>query len=247
MNKFLLLLLAHLIADFPFQTNWVFKMRQKYRWGGWIHILIHTITTTILLTPYLHHYQTWIVIGIITITHYTIDQMKKPTIWHFFMDQLLHLGVILMCALGLRGLTTQYIPSPLNYFFLNNNLLMLLIGFFTATFAGTIFIYFIKITWREDYTNRPILIYEKVSGVLDRGIVYISLMAGIYLNPLYILVAILPPLIRIVLWQKRRIEEGHFKDVYFHDIITSFIYTIAIAVITFAIIEYILPHYYSPL
>jgi len=247
MNIFLLLLLSFLIADYPFQTNWVFQIRLKYKWGKWIHVFIHTITTTIFLTPYLHHYQSWLVILIITVTHYIIDHMKKPIIWLFFLDQIMHLGVIIACALALRGSTPMYLPDILTRFFLNNYILMFLIGFFTATFAGTIFIYFTKLTWRSDYKNRPILTYEKVSGALDRGIVYVSLMAGIYIHPLYLIVMITPLIIRIYLWQRMKTEEGHHKDVYLQDIIVSFIYTVVVAFIIFACIKYILPNYSPPL
>ncbi|MGQ9706995.1 MAG: DUF3307 domain-containing protein [bacterium] len=246
MNIFLLLLLSFLIADFPFQTNWVFNIRNKYNWGKWVHVSIHTITTTIFLTPYLYQYQTWLIIFIITITHYIIDHMKKPNIWLFFLDQIMHLGVITICALALRGLTPMFLPDVLTKFFLNNYLLMFLIGFFTATFAGTIFIYFTKLTWRENYKNRPILTYEKVSGALDRGIVYSAFIAGIYLNLLYLIVMISPIIIRLYLWQKMKTEEGHFKDVYLHDIIVSFVFTVIIAFIVYACIRYILPNYSPP-
>jgi len=247
MNIFLLLLLAFLIADYPFQTNWVFNVRVKYKWGKWVHVFIHTITTTIFLTPYLNHYQSWLVILIITATHYIIDHMKKPNIWLFFLDQMMHLGVIIVCALAMRGLLPMTLPDILNKFFLNNYILMFLIGFFTATFAGTIFIYFTKLTWRSDYKNRPILTYEKVSGTLDRGIVYISFMAGIYLNPLYFIVIIAPIVIRLYLWQKMKKSDGHFKDVFLHDIIVSLIYTIVVSFVILACFKYILPYYSPPL
>lgn len=53
------LLLAHLLADFPFQTNWIYAQKLKSIWGVILHCGIVTLFNIIFLFPYLHLPQVW--------------------------------------------------------------------------------------------------------------------------------------------------------------------------------------------
>ena len=50
------LLLGHLSADFPLQTNWVYRLKNR-RWAGvLLHTAIHCVVTAVLLSDSLTHW-----------------------------------------------------------------------------------------------------------------------------------------------------------------------------------------------
>lgn len=98
------LLLAHLIGDFLLQpARWVIhkeanKIKSKYLY---LHVLVHAAITMLLLWDY----SNWKLVVVIVISHYFIDLGKlysnklfKNSSFPFFIDQLLHLIVLYVCA-----------------------------------------------------------------------------------------------------------------------------------------------------
>ena len=97
MTIFFTLLLAHLIADFPLQTNWIYAMKLKSNVGLVIHVLIHLIITSLLIREPLTH---WPLLAIIGTLHFLFDWLKLryPTqkqVPGFLTDQALHLSALL--------------------------------------------------------------------------------------------------------------------------------------------------------
>lgn len=97
-----ILILAHLLADFVFQSDWVaIKKREKisylFRHAFWV-ILTYFISTSIFFS-----YRLVIIIFVISIAHFFINlckiklekKEKIAEIHLFFLDQLLHFIVIL--------------------------------------------------------------------------------------------------------------------------------------------------------
>ncbi|WP_313215285.1 DUF3307 domain-containing protein [Soonwooa sp.] len=101
---FLPLILAHLLGDFVFQPNaWVKDKEQKKLASTYlyIHVLLHTILSFVFLWN-LHYWWIALLVGI---THFVIDaaklQFQKPKnkrLW-FFIDQFLHIAVIIALSL----------------------------------------------------------------------------------------------------------------------------------------------------
>jgi hypothetical protein len=239
MNIFLLLVLAHLIADFPLQTNFIFKARNKFKYGGLLHILMHTISNIFFLTPYLLYYQTWLGICGIILSHFFIDKMKKENIYKFALDQILHIMIIIIVSIGLKGLKPAFIYGDIDRFFFNNKLLLIIIGFILSTFFSTILIYFIKLTWFKNYGKTPIETYEKLSGFLDRGFVYLIVVLSLFYKKYYFLsLGIIPFMIRIFIWARMRGDEKGYKNIYLADIIIGFLITLLISGGIYSIIEF---------
>ncbi len=105
------LILAHILGDFILQPNhWVsdketHKYKSKYLY---FHVLIHGILTLLFLWKF--NIQGVTMVGIIMITHYLIDLMKltlqkenTKRMW-FFLDQFLHLLVLMILFLLYEGL-----------------------------------------------------------------------------------------------------------------------------------------------
>ena len=76
MFLFYRLLLAHIIADFPLQTNQIFKIKTNTEWGVLIHTLIVLIFSILFAFPYLEDIKVIIVIVVIFLSHTVIDKLK---------------------------------------------------------------------------------------------------------------------------------------------------------------------------
>jgi len=95
-DTFALLLVAHLLSDFVFQTDWI-ASRKKQLWGLLLHVAIVAVATGVLIghwsSPLL-----WIVVA----THFLIDWMKTllpVRLWSLLADQALHLAVLMAGAM----------------------------------------------------------------------------------------------------------------------------------------------------
>src|SRR4029079_4542500 len=94
------LFLAHLIADYPLQTNWLGQA--KRHWPGLtIHVAIHLLVLLVICLPYTG--LLWPYLLALAATHFAIDAFKnflarRRPHWvngPYLFDQLLHLISIL--------------------------------------------------------------------------------------------------------------------------------------------------------
>jgi hypothetical protein len=107
MNLFWLLALAHLIGDFPLQTDRVFYYKSNIRWGLWVHVGICTACNLLLTIPYLRYPAFWLILAGLTISHYIYDRSKirltdtgiSDNFSLFFIDQVLHFSTVFAAAL----------------------------------------------------------------------------------------------------------------------------------------------------
>ena len=114
------LILAHLIADFPFQTKAIIIAKKRLP-GRLLHVGIHTATMLILL-PGLLKVDTgrWgMIIVLVTVAHFAIDSWKnraderwpERSVRWYLIDQLLHLLSILLASITLSNENTSpFIP-----------------------------------------------------------------------------------------------------------------------------------------
>lgn len=104
------LLLAHLFADFPLQTNGLAKLKKESLTGVFLHVLVYITITTLFLV---HPQRYWMLILGLGITHFLIDALKtryKQTFepYYFVFDQCLHfLSIAIATYLALF-----YYPHP---------------------------------------------------------------------------------------------------------------------------------------
>jgi len=104
---FWFLLLAHFIADYPLQTNWI--VVNKNRSGVlFLHVLIHFLVSLIFVLIYAR--EVWPFVILLAIIHFLIDTGKyyfnktRPNwvVAPYFIDQSIHL-VSLVCIAVLMG------------------------------------------------------------------------------------------------------------------------------------------------
>jgi hypothetical protein len=104
MQLFLYLLLAHALADFPFQPDRLVAMKRKGWAGLVIHVLIVTLITGALAwgkTPYW-----WLWTATVGVSHIATDQLRtfflkdagRKGLLYFLGDQAIHVVVIILSA-----------------------------------------------------------------------------------------------------------------------------------------------------
>lgn len=227
---FLWLTAAFLIADYPLQSNLVFAIRFKYKFGGLLHVAIHALAGLFLLYPYLSHWEIWLAFGATIVLHYFIDTVSKKNIFMWLADQGSHIALIVGVALICRNLQPIQLPDAIAKYYFDTSFALYVIGYVAATFAGTILIFFVKSTFRSDYEARPILLYEKTTGVISRAIVVTAIILGFKVTPAFFFISPVPDLLRLYQVVTLRNEENHYKDVFPSDIVISFLYAAAIGV-----------------
>lgn len=100
MNLLLTLLIAHLFADFPLQTNALARRKEKHWTGVFLHVLVHLLVMALLID---NRSQYWPLILGIGVAHFAIDGMKllcpgTKGIAYFLFDQALHLGTLVLAS-----------------------------------------------------------------------------------------------------------------------------------------------------
>jgi hypothetical protein len=86
------LLLAHLFADFPLQTNALAKLKKVSLTGVFIHVLVYVLITALVIREPARY---WALIGGLGIVHFLIDSLKTRyqqslETFYFVIDQCLH-------------------------------------------------------------------------------------------------------------------------------------------------------------
>lgn len=162
MNVFWLLILAHLIADFPLQSDKVYAIRLNCKWGFLLHIGIYFITNLIVSFPLLKFSAFWFAVLFLTATHLVEDWLKvaltkktvQDSIFIFLIDQLIHLFLIWLASFVLFKIPE---PEISNQFMANNfynqKSLLILIALVFSVFSGGILIYYIRKCIHQIKTN----------------------------------------------------------------------------------------------
>ena len=100
MNLLLTLLIAHLFADFPLQTNTLARLKEKYWRGVFLHVLVHIVVMALLIDQPAQYWPLLLGIGGV---HFIIDAIKllypgAKGIAYFLLDQALHGSTLWLAA-----------------------------------------------------------------------------------------------------------------------------------------------------
>jgi hypothetical protein len=115
-SAFAALLLAHLLADFPFQSEWIIRNKGQRLSALLVHGIIHYVLAwaCLLFTGQMRFFSVWnqSVLLSCVLLHLLIDKTKSILIargvvpdngWTFLADQFLHLVTLTFTALLLTG------------------------------------------------------------------------------------------------------------------------------------------------
>ena len=202
------LYLAHCLADFPFQTNFIFRLKQRGGKGVLLHALIVVLCCLMLSWPFLTIPQLLGFIALIGISHFIQDTLKLKfsnpgsQFWLYILDQLFHLGVIaLILFTGLKNLhPPPDITNSIARFYSNDQLMLLLIVLILVTYNGYFLIESFKISFRNGAGKQDGL--EKRFGMFERALIASSFISGDHILLLLPLALLLRPLVFLLLKNK---------------------------------------------
>ena len=231
MHLFYRLLLAHIIADFPLQTNQIFKVKTNTEWGVLIHTLIVLLFSILFAFPYLENLKVLIILLIIFLSHTVIDKLKMEyskktkdqSMRILLFDQALHLTII---AILTFSFTESYLlSSPFNSVFLNylidvyNNdiFIISLIGYIASVFFIPILLMHIG---EEDIPDNPKKLKEhkilsiKITEnqILDKFYRLFLTLSAQYLDDKYIIIIFI--CFVIISFIPYRVSEERIEKVY---------------------------------
>lgn len=173
---FLKLFFVHLVGDYVLQFGFLAEGKERYKlksWHVWAHVLIHGVLVHVVL-------QTWWITLATLLTHGAIDACKihyqreeNGRTW-FFMDQLMHLLVIIGIVAWAYPPTTAWVGA----WFSDN--LALLIGVIFVTKPAKYLVGTFISRWQPDSTGEE----DSLSGagawigVIERLMVFLFVIMG---------------------------------------------------------------------
>lgn len=113
------LLLAHLFADFPLQTNGLAKLKKKSLTGVFLHVLVYVAITAWTIQDAMNYWPLIVGLGVV---HFLIDAVKirlPKTVetFYFVIDQCLHflsIAIATLIALHVWAVPPQSVlPNPI--------------------------------------------------------------------------------------------------------------------------------------
>ncbi len=169
MDLFLLLVTAHLVSDYPLQTDWVYLRKIKSFLGGLWHAGITLLVHLFFLLPYIADPRVVTALVISVVIHQCQDYTKILTcerpriciISCYLLDQLLHVAMAgLLAYLFINTFNPTPVANPALIFFWHEPIwagLIAAIAF--ASFALEVTLFVIRrakdptLLLRRNYTN----------------------------------------------------------------------------------------------
>ena len=183
-------MLAHVIGDFPLQTDAIFRLKTKHPWGVLPHVFICTVMNIIVLIPYLSSRYAWIAIIFLGVVHTVLDRTKisvaekiaKDNFAQFLIDQLLHVLSIWLTALWLSNsidASAFEVSGPLA----NRDFIIQLAALIFAAFGGVPIIFYAKkyVTSRNVEATASAIypaFIKRIPGYFERFLATLSIIWG---------------------------------------------------------------------
>lgn len=177
MMLFVKLILAHLLGDFIFQSSRWVAHKREHKLGSpyvYIHFLIHGVLVFLFT-------QSWYITLIITATHAIIDITKLLTLsqgnsrrW-FFVDQMLHLAVIMAVVGWVSGTSLNIIRGWII------NHMVIITGIIFLTIPSSVVIKKVISRWDPDPDDDSPDSLDKAGsyiGIIERLFVFTFVMIG---------------------------------------------------------------------
>ena len=184
MTLLALLILAHLLADYPLQIGALFRLRLRSVWGDIIHGLVFGVVATLLLWP--PPPLLAVGIAILTFIHIVIDRYKMwlvnvgaDNVWIFLADQALHLAALV--AVGICYLQINHAPSGFLIEHLEPivpEIIFYAIGYVITIFVSPILLYYLAQTFFPDTKDSQLSPLRRILGGGERAVVTTAVICG---------------------------------------------------------------------
>lgn len=170
-ETFAALLLAHTLADFLFQTNWMVQNKRNVT-PMLAHITV-VLATAVVTTGTLHP-----LIFVLAAVHMAIDAIKAscfpPGLRPFLIDQAAHLASLIAVTLLLPQLWSLGIWANMPWL---ASAMVVLAGLLLVTQTGGYAVGMLMQPWVDD-TPTGLRHGGRVIGTLERGLIYLLILTG---------------------------------------------------------------------
>lgn len=179
------IILAHLLGDFVFQSNDLIHKKYKTWRGSFEHVCIIAAFTAVFLFPYWKHSETWMVVGLIFSVHFVQDILKvehdvhfnpKKSTLPFFLDQILHLSLIVYLSTLFVDLAPLALPSWAEELYFSKYLVIYWIGLVLFSYTFDITLY----QFARKKSKKPLKYKSDFSGMVKR-LLYFSIAYVLFL------------------------------------------------------------------
>ena len=199
------IILAHILGDFPLQTDTIYHLKVRSRLGGLAHGAVFIILNLLLGWPYLGNKLILAYLIGIGLIHAVIDRMKisfkgrytqGETIITFLSDQFVHIALIALVIPMTTRLAPLTILSPrgLAGLYYNNKFIFFAIAYSFVSYGGFIFSAAFKNTFSKSTISvSSIPEFQKRYGFVER--ILITLLIMTWSPLLTIVIAAAPRLI----------------------------------------------------
>ena len=178
---FVLLILAHLLGDFILQPDsWV--VHKEKNKAKSIYLYIHVFIHAALTFLFLWNLEFWWIVLIIGVTHYIIDAAKlifqkqnNKKLW-FFIDQALHISVILGIVIYLNGINFENL--------INERSILFFTGLVFLTLPTSVLIRNLLSAWspitidHSKIQTESLVHAGKYIGILERVLVFVFIIVN---------------------------------------------------------------------
>ncbi len=224
MLLFLKLYLAHLIADFLLQPNWIARNKKNIPRLA-LHSLIHFVVTIALVNFGLTK-RLLLILILLAILHAISDYLKAKLTrddWlAFTVDQLVHLLLIIVAAIWLSAKASENAQTIIGILLNSKKLYLYLCVYVATTFGGGYFVqkisqYFMREIGETLAAEKPGLPKAgKYIGWLERSLVLTFVLAG-YPDGVGLLLAAKA----LVRYPEIKDDKGHFAEYFLVGTLTS--------------------------
>ncbi len=191
MALFWLWVLAHLIGDFPLQTDRVFYYKYNFRWGILIHIGITALCNIFFTLPFWRYPSYWFLIAAMAGLHLIYDRSKidltkrglEDNTLLFLFDQFLHFATIYLACRAFYWLNPGEVV-PLSGFWADVRTLQILSAIVLIVFAIAPVNYFLINDYYHYIRKLPRLhwpfprVSERIWGYFERGLLAVAILFG---------------------------------------------------------------------
>lgn len=216
---FIRLIAAHLIADFLLQTDRVFQIKVKYKWGVLLHGSIVGVVTALALLPYFQYPLIVVLFLIGFVLHIFQDkakilynfQIERNNLWTFLLDQLLHFLVLAVISFGTMNLDIPSYPGPeiLNRLYSDTGLFLFIIWLSVITYSSSIMQEYIKKAITGEHTEK--IQWPKASQKYLEMLLRTTVAIFIFLGSFWNIGAVVVALIGFFIVRARKMPALNFQ------------------------------------
>lgn len=182
MNLLLLLILAHLLSDFVFQTDSMVKGKRHNKWKPLVqHLLIVFVITWVLSG----RQELWWVALVITLLHGIIDlaknSLRQNNLYIFVGDQVLHILSIIGVWAFITNSTLTDLPFFLDVDRWPIKYIIIAIGYILVALPTAVLIDYVIQDWHEEVNNNKkesLKHAGKWIGIIERLLIYTFIIIG---------------------------------------------------------------------